>query len=138
MQPSQIIHIHVHAPAKPEEGAPCNGCGVCCLTQPCPLGMVLSGARTGACKALRWQDSVARYVCGAVDEPYAVVRSRMPSAIPWLVKPLAAALPALARRWIAVGVGCDSSLQPLTPLEPPLSDNPLDVSILLIPSTTDT
>ncbi len=110
MSSTQVIHIHVLAPAKPAEGMPCNGCGVCCLAQPCPLGMVLSGARTGACQALRWNDGAARYVCGAIDAPYSVMLSRLPSGLRWLAHPVAVVLPRLARRWIAAGVGCDSSL----------------------------
>lgn len=109
---TQVIHIHVLAPAKPIEGEPCNGCGVCCLAQPCPLGMVLSGARTGACKALRWNDGATRYVCGAIDAPYSVALSRLPLGLRWLAQPVAVVLPRLALRWIAAGEGCDSSLQP--------------------------
>ncbi len=123
MQTTQVIHIHVQAPAKPTEGAPCNGCGVCCLTQPCPLGMVLSGTRTGACTALRWQDGTSRYICGALAEPDAVVQSHLPKGLDWLVQPLAAVLPRLAHRWIAAGIGCDSSLQPLAPEPAPVGDN---------------
>jgi hypothetical protein len=84
-----VIHIHALAPPKPAVGAACNGCGVCCLAQPCPLGMLVSRRRTGACAALRWDDDAARYRCGLID----VQR-------PWRT--------ALARRWIAAGRGCDS------------------------------
>lgn len=71
-------------------GAPCNGCGLCCLAEPCPLGMLLSRRRRGACVALRWSEAEQRYRCGAV-------------AHPWLGR--------LARRWIAAGAGCDADLQ---------------------------
>ena len=63
------IHIHPAAPPKPALGAPCNGCGQCCLVEPCPLGMVVSGKRSGACSALRWSDAAGRYVCGLVADP---------------------------------------------------------------------
>ncbi len=125
MPTTQVIHIHTQAPAKPVEGAPCNGCGVCCLTQPCPLGIVLSGTRTGACTALRWRDDTSRYICGALAEPYAVVQSRLPRGLAWLTRPLSAVLPRLAYRWIAAGIGCDSSLQPLAPAPASVGDNPL-------------
>ena len=46
------IAIHPLAPAQPQTGAPCNGCGVCCLAFPCPLGRVLSLRRLGRCSAL--------------------------------------------------------------------------------------
>ena len=121
---TQVIHIHPQAPAKPAEGAHCNGCGVCCLMQPCPLGIVLSGTRTGACAALRWQDSTSRYTCGALVSPYAVVQSRLAKGLGWLAQPISAVLPRLAHRWIAADIGCDSTLQPLTPAPSPLGDNP--------------
>ena len=43
MGTGHLIRIHADAPAKPPVGAPCNGCGVCCLLEPCPLGVLLSG-----------------------------------------------------------------------------------------------
>jgi hypothetical protein len=109
----QVIHIQASAPEKPAFGAPCNGCGVCCLSEPCPLGMVLSRRRTGACTALRWDDAQALYRCGAISAPETVLPRRWHWAAPWLTR--------LARRWIAAGRGCDSTLQPL-PATPPRSD----------------
>ena len=29
--PGQVVWLHPAAPPKPAEGAPCNGCGLCCL-----------------------------------------------------------------------------------------------------------
>jgi hypothetical protein len=84
-----VIHLHPLAPAKPALGGACNGCGVCCLAQPCPIGMLISRRVSGACKALRWDDRLQRYRCGFVD-----------GSRPWVA--------ALARRWIAAGRGCDS------------------------------
>ncbi|MFZ3128031.1 MAG: hypothetical protein WA136_08450, partial [Rhodoferax sp.] len=88
----QIIHIHRQAPAKPAEGAACNGCGVCCLSEPCPLGMVLSGRRTGACRALRWDGSLAQYRCGAVLAPRMALAHALPPVLRWLAGPLAPVL----------------------------------------------
>jgi len=96
----RTIHIQPLAPAKPAWGQPCNGCGVCCLAEPCPLGMLLSRRRRGACVALRWQAPPQRYVCGAVAEPATVWPRWSRWAQPVLVR--------LARRWIAAGVGCDA------------------------------
>ena len=42
--PHAVIHLHPSAPPKPAEGAACNGCGVCCAWQPCPLGVLASAA----------------------------------------------------------------------------------------------
>lgn len=97
-----VVWLHADAPPKPAEGAPCNGCGLCCLAEPCPLGMVVSRRRHGACVALRWDDGHARYLCGMVADPGGVVGVRHR----WLTAPLAW----LARRWIAAGVGCDANL----------------------------
>ncbi|MBX3606352.1 MAG: hypothetical protein KF788_13820 [Piscinibacter sp.] len=86
----QIIRVHADAPLKPAPGADCNGCGVCCLAEPCPLGMLLSLRRTGACRMLRWDDGAGRYRCGAL------------AARGWAP---------IVRRWIAAGRGCDCTLE---------------------------
>ena len=101
--PDQIIHIHPDAPPKPALGAPCNGCGVCCLAEPCPLGQVISRKRSGACDALRWDATQRLYRCGALSDTEAVLGPRWRWAAPLLRR--------LAVRWIAAGVGCDASLQ---------------------------
>jgi len=69
---------------------------VCCLAEPCPLGVVLSRRLTGACVALQWDG--ARYVCGALTAQSSGLVGRLGG---WLV-----------RRWIAAGAGCDCSLEP--------------------------
>ena len=87
---STVIRIHAQAPAKPAWGEPCNGCGVCCLSEPCPAGVWVSRRRHGACTAVQWDGH--RYRCGLVD-----------AARPWLRT--------FMRRWIAAGRGCDSDAQ---------------------------
>ena len=84
---TQTIRIHAAAPEKPVWGAACNGCGVCCLAETCPVGMVISGRRQGACRALRWDAKGASYRCGLMA---------------------VAALRHVVKRWIAAGHGCDS------------------------------
>ena len=98
----QVIHIHPAAPAKPAEGAPCNGCGVCCTAAPCPLGVIASRRVTGACSALVWADDAALYRCGLLADP----ARHLPIAWRWLAPMLAR----IARRWIAAGIGCDCSM----------------------------
>jgi len=111
MGTGHLIRIHPDAPAKPPAGAPCNGCGVCCLLEPCPLGVLLSGRRRGACAAVQCDGPARRYRCGAITVPHEVLASRLPG---WLSGPgsiAARLLPGLASRWIGAGQGCDSSLQ---------------------------
>jgi len=87
----QVIHVHRGAPAKPALGVACNGCGQCCLAEPCPVGMVVSRRRRGACAAVHWDGQ--RYRCGVLA-----------SARGWRRR--------LIARWIGAGRGCDSSAAP--------------------------
>ncbi len=93
----QLIHIHPEAPAKPAFGQPCNGCGVCCLAEPCPVGMIVSRRTRGACSALEWNEAARHYRCGMLTRP----------RLRWM-RPL-------LRRWISAGSGCDATLE----AEPP-------------------
>jgi hypothetical protein len=108
----QVIHIQPLAAAKPPMGAPCNGCGLCCLAEPCPLGVLLSRSRMGPCKALQWVEDQRQYRCGALSGASASQVSswwmplhRMQQAMGWLKA-------RVLRRWIAAGVGCDCDLEP--------------------------
>ena len=83
--------------------------------------MVLSGARTGPCKALRWREVEARYVCGAIVDPATV----LPGWLQWTGMPIAKLLPRLALRWVAAGQGCDSSLEPLGPPSATIDARPI-------------
>lgn len=62
----------VLTPRKPPEGAPCNGCGMCCIADPCILsdrfGLVTEDHR---CRALEWSMTEHRYYCGLVTRPFA-------------------------------------------------------------------
>ena len=98
---------HPNAPAKPALGAACNGCGLCCLAAPCPLGMLVSRRRQGACHALQWDASQQRYRCGMVSDPGAILGWQHPWAVALVAR--------LAQRWIASGVGCDADLFAVPP-----------------------
>ena len=106
-----VIHIEPAAPLKPALGQPCNGCGICCLSEPCPLGVALTGRRHGACAALRWDAASSSYLCGALTEPRAVLAQRLPPLGRPLLPALSGALRRFAPRWISSGSGCDCSLE---------------------------
>lgn len=106
-----IIYIHTEASPKPEIGAPCNGCGLCCLLEPCPLGVWLSGRRHGACIAVQWVPELRQYRCTAVSDPAVVLKIRWPAHLPCRISWSSVVLGHLAKRWIAAGQGCDSHLE---------------------------
>lgn len=101
MTTTQVIHLYRGAPAKPDWMMPCNGCGVCCATETCPVGRVLFWQRRGPCPALTWQDGSGRYQCGLVSAPHEHLRG-LPSF-------LSALASRCFLRWIAAGKGCDCS-----------------------------
>ncbi|MDT0138632.1 hypothetical protein [Acidovorax sp. PRC11] len=113
-------------------GQPCNGCGLCCLAEPCPLGMLVSRRRHGACVALRWLPGadraggatadgagegseapeaagVARPAAGPQAGRYVCGMVADPAGVTgWRNRWLLRGLARLARRWIAAGQGCDA------------------------------
>lgn len=99
---SRVVLIHPLAPPAPGFGQPCNGCGLCCLMEPCPVGIAVTRRRTGPCEALIWGSEAAAYRCGVLSAPGQFV--------PWLPARL---VQRLARRWIAAGAGCDARLERL-------------------------
>lgn len=102
-----IIAIHAAAPAKPAIGAPCNGCGLCCAAEPCPVGMFALLQFRGSCRALLWQEEQQRYVCGMVVRPTDYWR--------WLPAGMAAWTGRRAARSIAAGQGCDADIETANP-----------------------
>lgn len=102
MEP-RVIHLEPAAPIKPAPGRACNGCGVCCAAEPCPLGIVLTGRRVGSCAALQWDPQRSRYLCGALEAPRRWLRWTA-----WLPPRVARRLVA---RWIGAARGCDSDLE---------------------------
>lgn len=94
----RTIDIHPAAPAKPAVGQACNGCGVCCLLETCPVARLRFLQRNGPCPALEWSATESRYRCGLLRRPAHYL------PLPPRGEPLARRLLA---RWIAAGQGCD-------------------------------
>jgi hypothetical protein len=95
----QTVTLHADAPPKPAEGAPCNGCGICCVVEPCPVAWLLLPLDKGPCVALEWDGESVRYRCGMVANPA--------NHLGWLPRRWSGP----ASRWfahrIAAGRGCD-------------------------------
>lgn len=100
-----LIHT-TPAPAKPDHGAPCNGCGLCCAAEPCGVAVMMIGAdpEHGPCPAL--EHDGGKFVCGLIVKP-----SRHSSQVhPWadeLVGQMVAAT-------LGAGRGCDSDAPAIT------------------------
>lgn len=73
--------------------------------------MVLSGRSTGACVALRWNDLLSVYRCGAIAQPAQVLDAVLPRGMRGVAGTWAPMLATLARRSIALELGCDCSLE---------------------------
>ncbi len=66
---STVIWLHADAPRKPALGQACNGCGVCCAAEPCPVARVFLWQLRGSCQALEWHAEVQQYRCGLLMRP---------------------------------------------------------------------
>ena len=67
MEPRGSIHIQAAAPPKLALSMPRNGCGICCLVEPDPLGVLISRRRSGACDAVRWDRSTGAGCDSSLD-----------------------------------------------------------------------
>ena len=95
----QTLILHAGAPPKPAAGEPCNGCGICCAAERCPMAWVFLPRGGGSCAALEWDGAAARYRCGMAARPA--------HYLGWLPR----RWEGRAARWfayrIAAGKGCD-------------------------------
>jgi hypothetical protein len=99
----QAIELHRDAPPKPKLGHPCNGCGLCCAAETCPVGRVIFLRKAGPCPALVWDQSSSRYWCGMVSAP--------DRYLTWLPKSWAKSASPLFARWISADMACDSNAE---------------------------
>ena len=99
----RLIWLNVAAPAKPLLGQKCNGCGVCCAAEPCPVARVFLWQFRGACRALMWVQADQQYRCGMLLQPSSYLR--------FLPASWQAGFSRLVARWIAAGTACDSDAE---------------------------
>jgi hypothetical protein len=95
----QTLTLHATAPPKPALGERCNGCGICCAAERCPVALLFLPHGGGSCAALEWDGEAGRYLCGMARRPA--------NYIAWLPRSWEGA----AGRWFAVriaaGTACD-------------------------------
>lgn len=90
---------------KPKIGEPCNGCGLCCLSQPCKNGAYILGlvknlgddTYPGKCPAIIQKHS-GEYLCGIILNPNKYIKN---SKYPAKIKSKYFAI------LIGSGIGCD-------------------------------
>lgn len=58
--------MSVTLPTKPAFGAPCNGCGLCCALELCPIAEIAFPGASAPCPALRLADDGSRFYCELV------------------------------------------------------------------------
>lgn len=95
----------MNAPAKAPYGTPCNGCGLCCMAEPCPFGRALFGKKSGRCPALEWLAEHGRYACGLVVSPERYAPADR------LERFGSRALSEAAAFTVGAGIGCDSQVE---------------------------
>lgn len=88
-----------YAPPKAAHGAPCNGCGQCCIAQLCPLAVQLFGDQRGPCPAL--EPLMFGYTCGLIAHP----ETYAPQTV---LQHGQSTVSAAAARLLGAGAGCDA------------------------------
>lgn len=88
------------AAPKPLMGQPCNGCGFCCVMEPCRLATELIGATKGPCPALEYADQ--RTYCGLVKRPAFYMFGA------YLPEHETADVSAQFSTMLGIGMGCDA------------------------------
>lgn len=99
----RVIWLQAAAPSKPAVGEACNGCGVCCAIETCPVSRVFLWQWRGPCRALEWHAEARHYRCGML-----LHASRYLKILPRSFEPK---FQAWIRRWIAADTACDSSAE---------------------------
>lgn len=83
-------------PAKPPEGADCNGCGLCCVLQVCSLAAEFLDADAGPCPMLEF--AAGRFWCGLARDPSRHLG--IPAFANKFIRPM-------VHRELSIGEGCD-------------------------------
>lgn len=85
---------------KPAFGSPCNGCGLCCVAELCPVAEIVfpDHGPLGPCPALQWVGPLAR--CGMMIEPGRYMIGQLSFADGFIGE--------VIQSLLGSGLGCDS------------------------------
>jgi hypothetical protein len=83
-------------PAKPPEGADCNGCGLCCVLQLCDLAVEFLKADAAPCPVLEF--AAGRFWCGLARNPSRYLD--IPCFADKFIRPM-------VHQALSIGEGCD-------------------------------
>ncbi len=103
---------------KPLYGNPCNGCGACCMSVPCPISQAIFNKPS--CPALEWTGNA--YTCGLFTNLSAYV----PGMTAWGGSALSQAFALL----LGAGLGCDGVLTEADEIARPLADEVMKAKAL--------
>lgn len=87
-------------PAKPLYGQPCNGCGLCCLMEQCPISVEVFGP-SAVCPALESLPA-GGFTCGLIARPRHYLEAKTPELADLMGETFGVMLGA--------GTGCDGVL----------------------------
>jgi hypothetical protein len=85
-------------PKKPHEGAVCNGCGLCCAVQLCPLAIEFIPDAAAPCPAMEFAEG--RFWCGLARRPSRYLDT--PASGDRLIR-------GMVFTALSIGEGCDAS-----------------------------
>src|ERR1043165_2494420 len=94
---SRHIGIKPGPPRKPPEGDACNGCGLCCAVQLCPIVIELLPDAQAPCPAMEFNGE--RFWCGLIRRPSRYLGTPLQSDR--VIGPMAGVE-------LAIGQGCDA------------------------------
>lgn len=105
MQKIIELQVRTEAPAKPNLGENCNGCGLCCIYTTCSIAKLLLWKFTGTCSALQWNAQNQRYECGLLTNSQDYIFKRFPQIFHEKF------LKIFIKNSIKAGSGCDCEIR---------------------------